>query len=498
MEKKTTQQAPTTQAGEAAEDLILEVSKCQVCLVAPRAPKVYLCSNGHLLCSACRDRVKCCPSCRVKSISIRNRPLEEYLERLIKDGKTFPCVNQSEGCETIDTHEKLLKHEKCCEMRSVTCPGQEWRKCTWRGPYKQLVTHLAQEGCSVMVPLRDALKANHFFPEISNKSSIFTNNSRTIWRPTSYITDDGKVLAFFYYRREPNGDNFFTCHTFADDDTIDNLNVQYTIQSTPMPHACPTGNHLPDFLAPEELRPKVTMNHHNGIKITCPRAATLKLTIHGKEGNQTKDEPHQGYCFLAVSSNQGPNPHVGTRGEAGFQYKGKPLKACATFEEVLESGRFLSLKDSQMIDLKRDGIMFHVAIEFGAIISLRYHRPQVLLKDIATEPRQDPQKRKATEETAGPSKRPCEEPFAESKTAEHFTPLEKRCVTVQHNSIVINKIMIPWKRSSIPTTGDPSSSQQKLQNAPMSSVIPIFPTADFPDQGMFESIRRSQKNLLGN
>ena len=39
--------------------------ECPVCFSIPRAPPVPCCSNGHVICNKCKDKVDVCPTCRV-------------------------------------------------------------------------------------------------------------------------------------------------------------------------------------------------------------------------------------------------------------------------------------------------------------------------------------------------------------------------------------------------------------------------------------------------
>ena len=42
-----------------------ESVECPVCFSIPRAPPVPCCSNGHVICNKCKDKVDVCPTCRV-------------------------------------------------------------------------------------------------------------------------------------------------------------------------------------------------------------------------------------------------------------------------------------------------------------------------------------------------------------------------------------------------------------------------------------------------
>ena len=43
---------------------IQQVLECPVCLETPRAPPIYQCERGHMLCSICRAKLYFCPICQ--------------------------------------------------------------------------------------------------------------------------------------------------------------------------------------------------------------------------------------------------------------------------------------------------------------------------------------------------------------------------------------------------------------------------------------------------
>ncbi len=492
MENKHNQDTnPSPGETDRTERILNEALRCPACLEIVRCPPLIGCSNGHYLCGLCLTKVKCCPLCRAKNLNVHNRPLEEYLENQIKEGKIFDCKNKSEGCPVRKPYHELLTHEKRCDLRTVSCPSEIYSKCTWQGNYKELVNHLKQGNCSVLVNLEDTLQARHAYPEISNLPNIFQSNQRTAWRPTCYIREN-QVFAYIYIRREINNEWFLTCHTFADQETIEQINVKCTLQSTPLPHGNPAGADMMDFVAPQDLRPTITNIHHNAVRITCPRPATLQLTINGKgEAGIQRNEPHQGFCFISVSSQKTFNPLQTTEGEVSFQYKGKMLPAGISAEEMKQSGRFLCLKDAQLKSLKRKNILYHLNIEFGALVHLKYDLPANLGQQQTGKPNPlTPAKRKA-EHTPTDQDRPTEDEEPQEKTPKP-TPVSDR-------TLVVSKILIPWKRSgSSQTKGHvPTKEETELLAAPMTSIIPIYPAAQFPNKSILSSIRDSHTSLHG-
>ena len=102
---------------ESAEDMQADL-ECPVCLKIPRTAPIYQCSQGHIHCEACHPRLEECPVCR-SSIAgnIRSLVVEKILERL-----PTKCVNFENGCQQpADLPQVMIKHEKHCDFRMVTC-----------------------------------------------------------------------------------------------------------------------------------------------------------------------------------------------------------------------------------------------------------------------------------------------------------------------------------------------------------------------------------------
>ena len=97
------------------------------------------CHAGHLVCSACRPKLTCCPTCRGQlGGNIRNLAMEKVASTVM-----FPCRYQSSGCGASLLHTEKLDHEETCEFRpySCPCPGAS---CKWQGSLEQVMAHLMQ------------------------------------------------------------------------------------------------------------------------------------------------------------------------------------------------------------------------------------------------------------------------------------------------------------------------------------------------------------------
>ena len=53
------------------DEALLSDLECPECMEY-MAPPIKLCTNGHNICSKCREEVDCCPTCRAEFSNIRN------------------------------------------------------------------------------------------------------------------------------------------------------------------------------------------------------------------------------------------------------------------------------------------------------------------------------------------------------------------------------------------------------------------------------------------
>lgn len=124
--------------GGGAEDSsaeILSVFECPVCLEYMLPPYMQ-CPSGHLVCSNCRPKLQCCPTCRGPIPSVRNLGLEK-----IANTVRFPCKFSNSGCPLNFHHMDKMDHEELCEYRpySCPCPGAS---CKWQGALGDVMDHL--------------------------------------------------------------------------------------------------------------------------------------------------------------------------------------------------------------------------------------------------------------------------------------------------------------------------------------------------------------------
>lgn len=86
--------------------------ECKVCLLD--LFEAWQCTNGHLVCKACKYKCKKCPYCR-EPINSRNRVLEHLLENY-----NTRCPN--EGCTYNCKYTNMKDHMNLCEHSPCICP----------------------------------------------------------------------------------------------------------------------------------------------------------------------------------------------------------------------------------------------------------------------------------------------------------------------------------------------------------------------------------------
>ncbi len=121
---------------------LLNLFECPVCFDYA-LPPILQCQSGHIVCSNCRPKLNCCPSCRSPLTNIRNLSMEK-----LANSVQFPCRFINNGCNEMMSHDKKYEHEDVCELRpySCPCPGAS---CKWQGSLDQVMSHLMQHHKSI-------------------------------------------------------------------------------------------------------------------------------------------------------------------------------------------------------------------------------------------------------------------------------------------------------------------------------------------------------------
>ena len=116
-------------------EIMLNELECPVCMQY-MVPPIKLCSNGHNICSKCKERVHCCPTCRADFSEIRCLGLENIARIL-----NYPCVNRQSGCLELFSIEHIAEHHAVCVYGKIKCPFKLNKNCSWDGFKSGLKEH---------------------------------------------------------------------------------------------------------------------------------------------------------------------------------------------------------------------------------------------------------------------------------------------------------------------------------------------------------------------
>jgi E3 ubiquitin-protein ligase SIAH1 len=119
----------------ALDEALLRELECPVCLEY-MVPPINLCTNGHNVCSKCRESVQLCPTCRDELLDTRNVTVENIARR-----QKYPCANRQSGCLELFSIEHIAKHQAVCDYGKFKCPLHLFKNCSWNGLKNDLKEH---------------------------------------------------------------------------------------------------------------------------------------------------------------------------------------------------------------------------------------------------------------------------------------------------------------------------------------------------------------------
>ena len=140
---KRSRLAPAAGAGDEPGEALRGALECPVCYET-MLPPILQCSSGHPVCTACRAKLKKCPTCRRKLGNIRNL----LLEKLAADQRVqFACTFAARGCQEHVQYGDLSAHQEVCRFRPLICPhatagGSHADACSWTGSEGEIAEHL--------------------------------------------------------------------------------------------------------------------------------------------------------------------------------------------------------------------------------------------------------------------------------------------------------------------------------------------------------------------
>ncbi|KAL9699311.1 hypothetical protein quinque_002752 [Culex quinquefasciatus] len=116
--------------------------ECPVCFDYV-LPPILQCQSGHLVCTSCRSKLTCCPTCRGSLGNIRNLAMEKVASNV-----KFPCKHSNHGCTVSLVYTEKAEHEEACEFRPYLCPCPG-ASCKWQGSLDYVMPHLMMSHKSI-------------------------------------------------------------------------------------------------------------------------------------------------------------------------------------------------------------------------------------------------------------------------------------------------------------------------------------------------------------
>lgn len=294
------------------ENPTVEAFLCSVCRDLPRGIPIYNCSRGHIICETCLPHLINCPLCRCPNIKNRNPFAERLLTHVISVGLPVDCKNKENGCSVTDTLSKVGEHEKVCVYREVQCPARHRGACKWIGPLCKMLLHVVDEKCAQIVKSKEDNKP--FVSVIGDFNSegitVFGRNAMTHWKPVLLISRQYiRLFAYLVMYRDERGNWIIYLRSFASDAALDMLEAD--------------------------------------VKISKPSKARFA------------DEMKTGTNFTDQNNKDNNNCYT---------FTGRIMPQKYTEQQVIDTGNYLCLKDSQIKKLGIGRTLFEYSVNFKEII----------------------------------------------------------------------------------------------------------------------------------
>ncbi|KAG5869054.1 hypothetical protein JTB14_032240 [Gonioctena quinquepunctata] len=120
------------------ESLLAEV-ECPICTEYMKTP-IWMCSVGHSICSACKSKVRQCPTCQSVLTDNRNFTLEKVIEHI-----EFPCKFKDLGCCFRGSLASGRLHEMECSYAGKHEIKCYIKNCSWSGRQSKMFSHLLEK-----------------------------------------------------------------------------------------------------------------------------------------------------------------------------------------------------------------------------------------------------------------------------------------------------------------------------------------------------------------
>jgi hypothetical protein len=117
------------------DEALLKELECPVCMEY-MVPLIKLYTNGHNICSKCKESVVWCPTCRAEFIEISNVALGN-----VARSQKFPSANRQSGCLQLFSTEHIAEHHTVCVYGEIGYPFKLNTNRSWNGLQSDLKAH---------------------------------------------------------------------------------------------------------------------------------------------------------------------------------------------------------------------------------------------------------------------------------------------------------------------------------------------------------------------
>ena len=236
------------------------------------------------------------------------------------------CRNFKNGCRVKSTMENAAWHEEICFYRTVKCAGDFFRGgCGWSGPIGKMVPHVLERKCALVLEnLQDNCPFVSSIGDFPGEGmSVFERKVPTNWKTVLLWSQQiMRLWAFVVVYRTSGGWWVIYVRSYASEEARKRLQVKIVVRRPRPPPSCPP-------LAPP-----------NPTAFTSWKAALLTRFTSEEEGKAEQ-----------------------ARKVDSVSFHGRLFGPKETPREVLASGEYLCLTDSQVQRFRAGRILFEYSIE---------------------------------------------------------------------------------------------------------------------------------------
>ena len=124
--------------------------ECPVCLLIPREVPIPSCSNGHIICKSCRQKMSSCPTCRVSYMAscTQNNSMVNSLASSLIETILHKCKFSLYHCHIKLKLSEISQHEAKCPERTVKCPKESCQQIVQLRMFEE---HATEKKCSFKI-----------------------------------------------------------------------------------------------------------------------------------------------------------------------------------------------------------------------------------------------------------------------------------------------------------------------------------------------------------